>query len=98
LPYLPGSAGVDLFGLGRQLIGMPLAGNRQTGKDFMDLGLTGKRALVLASSRGLGLGIAEAIAAEGADVTDHRTRWRASASGGRGDQCTRRGHRTVRGE
>lgn len=34
----------------------------------MDLGLTGKRALVLASSRGLGLGIAEAIAAEGADV------------------------------
>jgi len=34
----------------------------------MDLGLTGKRALVLASSRGLGLGVAEAIAAEGADV------------------------------
>jgi 3-oxoacyl-[acyl-carrier protein] reductase len=34
----------------------------------MDLGLTGKRALVLASSRGLGLGIAEAIAAEGANV------------------------------
>ncbi|MDZ7600462.1 MAG: SDR family oxidoreductase [Hoeflea sp.] len=34
----------------------------------MDLGLTGKRALVLASSRGLGLGVAEAIASEGADV------------------------------
>lgn len=34
----------------------------------MDLGLSGKRALVLASSRGLGLGIAEAIAAEGANV------------------------------
>ena len=34
----------------------------------MDLGLTGKRALVLASSRGLGLGIAEALAAEGCDV------------------------------
>lgn len=34
----------------------------------MDLGLTGKRALVLSSSRGLGRGIAEAIAAEGADV------------------------------
>ena len=34
----------------------------------MDLGLTGKRALVLASSRGLGLGIAEALAAEGANV------------------------------
>ncbi|OCW56424.1 SDR family oxidoreductase [Hoeflea olei] len=34
----------------------------------MDFGLTGKRALVLASSRGLGLGVAEAIAAEGADV------------------------------
>ncbi|WP_117195457.1 SDR family oxidoreductase [Rhizobium terrae] len=34
----------------------------------MDLGLTGKRALVLASSRGLGLGIAKALAAEGANV------------------------------
>ncbi|MBB4004372.1 SDR family oxidoreductase [Aurantimonas endophytica] len=34
----------------------------------MDLGLTGKRALVLASSRGLGQGIAEALAAEGANV------------------------------
>ncbi|MEM9147792.1 MAG: SDR family oxidoreductase [Pseudomonadota bacterium] len=34
----------------------------------MDLGLTGKSALVLASSQGLGLGIAEAIAAEGASV------------------------------
>ncbi|MCF3642877.1 SDR family oxidoreductase [Rhizobium sp. TRM95111] len=34
----------------------------------MDLGITGKRALVLASSRGLGKGIATALAAEGADV------------------------------
>lgn len=34
----------------------------------MDLGLTGKRALVMSSSRGLGLGIAESLAAEGADV------------------------------
>ncbi|MGK9050147.1 SDR family oxidoreductase [Xaviernesmea oryzae] len=34
----------------------------------MDLGITGKRALVLASSRGLGLGIARALAAEGANV------------------------------
>jgi len=34
----------------------------------MDLGLTGKRALVLASSRGLGLGIARALASEGAHV------------------------------
>lgn len=34
----------------------------------MDLGLTGKRALVMSSSRGLGLGIAEALAAEGANV------------------------------
>ena len=34
----------------------------------MDLGLDGKRALVLASSRGLGLGIAEALAAEGCEV------------------------------
>ena len=35
----------------------------------MDFGLKDKRALVLASSRGLGLGIAQAIAAEGASVT-----------------------------
>ncbi len=34
----------------------------------MDLGIKGKRALVLASSRGLGLGIARALAAEGAHV------------------------------
>lgn len=34
----------------------------------MDLGLRGKRALVLASSQGLGLGIATALCAEGADV------------------------------
>lgn len=34
----------------------------------MDFGIRGKRALVLSSSRGLGLGIAEALAAEGADV------------------------------
>ncbi len=34
----------------------------------MYLGLGGKRALVLSSSRGLGRGIAEALAAEGADV------------------------------
>ena len=34
----------------------------------MDLGLNNRRALVLASSRGLGLGVAEALAAEGARV------------------------------
>jgi 3-oxoacyl-[acyl-carrier protein] reductase len=34
----------------------------------MDLGLRGKRGLVLSSSRGLGRGIAESLAAEGADV------------------------------
>jgi 3-oxoacyl-[acyl-carrier protein] reductase len=34
----------------------------------MDFGLAGKRALVLASSRGLGLGIATALAHEGAEV------------------------------
>lgn len=34
----------------------------------MDLGISGKRALVLASSRGLGLGIGRALAAEGANV------------------------------
>lgn len=34
----------------------------------MDLGLSGKRALVLASSRGLGGGIAAALVAEGAEV------------------------------
>ena len=34
----------------------------------MDMGLTGKRALVCASSKGLGLGCARALAAEGVDV------------------------------
>lgn len=34
----------------------------------MDFGIKGKRALVLASSRGLGLGIAQALAAEGSNV------------------------------
>lgn len=34
----------------------------------MDLGLKGKRALVLSSSRGLGRGVAESLAAEGAQV------------------------------
>ena len=34
----------------------------------MDFGLAGKRALVLSSSRGLGRGIAESLAAEGANV------------------------------
>ncbi len=34
----------------------------------MDLGISGKRALVLASSQGLGLGIATKLCAEGADV------------------------------
>ena len=34
----------------------------------VDLGLTGKRALVLSSSRGLGRAVAESLAAEGADV------------------------------
>src|SRR5438477_5483144 len=34
----------------------------------MDLGIAGKRSLVLASSRGIGLAIAQALAAEGASV------------------------------
>lgn len=34
----------------------------------MDLGLNGKKALLLASSQGLGLGVATALCAEGADV------------------------------
>jgi 3-oxoacyl-[acyl-carrier protein] reductase len=37
-------------------------------EDIMDLGINGKRALVLASSRGLGHGIAVALAREGANV------------------------------
>src|SRR5918999_241867 len=45
----------------------------------MDLGLEGRRALVFASTRGLGRGIAEALAAEGA------ARAIAAASGGRVD-------------
>ena len=35
----------------------------------MDLGLTGRRALVCAASKGLGRGCAEALAREGVDVT-----------------------------
>ena len=35
----------------------------------MDLGLTGRRALVCAASKGLGRGCAEALASEGVDVT-----------------------------
>ena len=35
----------------------------------MDLGIRGRRALVCASSKGLGRGCAEALAAEGAAVT-----------------------------
>ena len=34
----------------------------------MDLGITGRRALVCASSKGLGRGCAEALAAEGVDL------------------------------
>lgn len=55
----------------------------------MDLGLDGKRALVLSSSRGLGRGIAEALAAEGADVlltarSEDKLRAAAEAINGRG--------------
>lgn len=55
----------------------------------MDLGLTGKRALVMSSSRGLGLGIAETLAAEGADVlltgrTEERLKANADAINARG--------------
>ena len=45
------------------------AGGRTYGRnDDMDLGLTNKRALVLASSSGLGLGIASVLCREGANV------------------------------
>ena len=35
----------------------------------MDLGLRGKKALVTGASRGIGLAIAQTLAAEGADVS-----------------------------
>lgn len=35
----------------------------------MDLGISGKRAIICASSKGLGLGCARALAAEGVDIT-----------------------------
>ena len=35
----------------------------------MDLGLTGRTAIVLGASQGMGLAIAEALAAEGANVS-----------------------------
>jgi 3-oxoacyl-[acyl-carrier protein] reductase len=38
------------------------------GKDHMELGISGKRALVCASSKGLGRGCAEALAAAGVDL------------------------------
>ncbi len=55
----------------------------------MDMGIEGKRALVLASSRGLGLGIAEALAREGAKVmlcgrSGERLRAACEAINGRG--------------
>jgi 3-oxoacyl-[acyl-carrier protein] reductase len=55
----------------------------------MDLGIAGRKALVMASSRGLGLGIAEALAAEGADVlitgrSENRLRAAAEAITARG--------------
>ena len=34
----------------------------------MDMGITGKRAIVCASSKGLGLGCAKALAAEGVNL------------------------------
>ena len=42
----------------------------------MDLQLTGKRAVVAGASRGIGLAVADALAAEGADV-----RWSTFAGG-----------------
>jgi 3-oxoacyl-[acyl-carrier protein] reductase len=38
------------------------------GRSYMDLGISGKRALVCASSKGLGLGCAEALAEAGVDL------------------------------
>ena len=61
----------------------------------MDLGLAGKRALVLSSSRGLGRGIAEALAAEGA-ACRHDGAQRGQAEGRRrGDQRPRPGPRQL---
>ena len=40
----------------------------------MDLGIKGKKALVCASSKGLGLGCAEALAAAGVNLVMNRCR------------------------
>ena len=48
----------------------------------MDLGIAGRRAFVLGGNRGIGLGIARALAAEGVNV-DHR-------GARRGKACRRR--------
>jgi 3-oxoacyl-[acyl-carrier protein] reductase len=53
----------------------------------MDLGIKGKRALVLGASRGLGAAIAKGLAAEGADVVaaarnaDAITEWAKTTDG-----------------
>jgi 3-oxoacyl-[acyl-carrier protein] reductase len=48
--------------------GLLSAGRNENGRDKMDLGIKGKRALVCASSKGLGRGCAEALAAEGVNL------------------------------
>ena len=70
----------------------------------MDLGIRGKKALVLASSQGLGLGVATKLCEEGANVllngrTEDRLAAAASRAGcGRVRICRLYRHRPVRHE
>jgi NAD(P)-dependent dehydrogenase (short-subunit alcohol dehydrogenase family) len=62
-------------------------------EERMDLNLTGRRAIVSGASRGIGLAVAESLAAEGADVV-LVARGKEALAAAR-DQVARHGHRTL---